>query len=110
MKPQRALANRLKALAQVIYARNGRREQGVDGGYYDRHFVQLAEGSFEWEPAFEALAGRQGLRAGQVLLVGPALHDRCAMAAEVFIDKVIPRILAGGGAGFRRGALDRKTL
>ena len=89
---------------QVMYARKGRRDQGVDVAYYDRHFARLAQASgFDWIPALEPLVKAEK-GSGQDLfyrLDGHFTPAGNAVAAEVFTEQVIPIILArtkpGGG-------------
>jgi hypothetical protein len=93
---------------QVMYARTGRGDKGIDVTYYDRHFAQLAqEKGFGWVSALEALV--QAERAsGQDMFYRldghftPAGHRA---AAGVFTTDVIPRLLPqitpAGGAPAR---------
>jgi lysophospholipase L1-like esterase len=81
---------------QVMYARKGRSD-GIDVGYYDRHFGQLAEArGFEWVPGLDPLVLAENARGQDMFyrLDGHFTPAGNAAAAEVFIDKVIPRILA----------------
>lgn len=82
---------------QVMFARHGRTDAGIDVRYYDRHFTQLAESrGFDWVPALDALVTAER-SSGQDMfyrLDGHFTPGGAAVAAEVFLDKVMPRILA----------------
>jgi lysophospholipase L1-like esterase len=81
---------------QVMYARNGRTDKAIDVAYYDRHFAELASTrGFEWVPALDALVRAEKTSGHDMFyrLDGhftPAGH---AVAADVFTEQVIPRIL-----------------
>lgn len=87
---------------QVMYARKGRHDPGVDVGYYDRHFAELAEArGFEWVPALDELVKAEKASGHDMFyrLDGHFTPAGNAVAAEVFLDKVLPRILTGTSVG-----------
>jgi hypothetical protein len=92
---------------QVMYARRGARDQGVEVSYYDQHFGRLAPSwGLDWIPALDEMT-RAEQASGQDMFYrldghfSPAGHR---VAAEVFTSRVIPALLArlkphGQGAG-----------
>jgi lysophospholipase L1-like esterase len=82
---------------QVIYARTGRSDPQIDVSYYDRHFTQLAEAiGFEWVPTLEAFVEAEKTSGQDMFhrLDGHFTPAGNEVAAEVFMEKVLPTIRA----------------
>jgi lysophospholipase L1-like esterase len=82
---------------QILYPRSGRSDPGIDVAYPDRHFSQLAAATgFEWVPARESFVKAAEISDQDLFyrLDGHFTPAGNAVAAEVFVEKVIPRILA----------------
>lgn len=98
---------------QVMYTRKGRSVSGIDVRFYDRHFARLAAASgFEWVPALDALVQAEKASGHDMFyrLDGHFTPAGNAVAAEVFLDQVVPRILARTTPGRGVSAMDPEPV
>lgn len=90
---------------QVLYQARGASGGPMDVRYYDRHFAELAERTgFLWVPALDALT-RAAAGDDRLFhrLDGHLTGAGNAVVAEVFLQQVVPHLLAGGPASTARG-------
>ena len=94
---------------QILYPRSGRADPGIDVGYPDRYFTQVAAAAgFEWVAAREEFV-KAAERSSEDLFYRLDGHFTPAgnvVAAKVFTEQVIPKILArakhGGAVAAQR--------
>jgi lysophospholipase L1-like esterase len=82
---------------QILYPKSGRSDPGIDVWYPDRHFEKLAGAlGFDWVPSVDAFisASRTSKQDLFYRLDGHFTPAGNAVAARVFVDEVIPKILA----------------
>ena len=82
---------------QILYPRSGRSDPGVDVRYPDRHFSELAAAlGFDWVPSLDSFISASKTAKQDLFyrLDGHFTPGGNVVAARVFIDEVIPKILA----------------
>ena len=82
---------------QILYPRSGRADPGIDVDYPDRHLSQLAAANgFEWVSARESFVNAAEISDQDLFyrLDGHFTPAGNKVAAQVFVEHVVPRVLA----------------